>query len=224
MLVVTSGPRLGDLESGVAASLLTVTAAVSAGGLLCLVGVGVVGCLVLSLALTLVMHRTDWLYPQLALVAGEPTAVQPYPLRRLDPTCRLRGWKELGQEVDRVCAELRERGIDPVIVGSGWSLPGLLGVYCAGQPETYSVGAVCGDRHSQYDFWDGPVTRPERFRERTFVCVGGISDTLKAGFASVDPTRLFVHTEAGYPVAAWGITILRDFRGFPTGAEAARGH
>lgn len=42
MLVVTSGPRLGDLESGIAASLLTVTAAVSAGGLLCLAGVGVV--------------------------------------------------------------------------------------------------------------------------------------------------------------------------------------
>jgi hypothetical protein len=42
MLVVTSGPRLGDVESGVAASLLAVTAAVSAGGALCLVGVGVV--------------------------------------------------------------------------------------------------------------------------------------------------------------------------------------
>jgi MFS family permease len=42
MLVVTSGPRLGDVESGVAASLLAVTAAVSAGGVLCLVGVGAV--------------------------------------------------------------------------------------------------------------------------------------------------------------------------------------
>jgi MFS family permease len=42
MLVVTSGPRLGDVESGVAASLLAVTAAVSAGGVLCLIGVGAV--------------------------------------------------------------------------------------------------------------------------------------------------------------------------------------
>jgi MFS family permease len=42
MLVVTSGPRLGDVESGVAASLLSVTAAVSTGGLLCIVGVGAV--------------------------------------------------------------------------------------------------------------------------------------------------------------------------------------
>lgn len=35
-LVVTSGPRLGDVESGVAASVLSATAAVTTGGLLCL--------------------------------------------------------------------------------------------------------------------------------------------------------------------------------------------
>jgi MFS family permease len=39
-LVVTSGPRLGDIESGVAASLLSVTAAIASGGLLCLVFAG----------------------------------------------------------------------------------------------------------------------------------------------------------------------------------------
>jgi len=39
-LVVTSGPRLGDVESGVAASLLSVSAAIASGGLLCLAFVG----------------------------------------------------------------------------------------------------------------------------------------------------------------------------------------
>jgi hypothetical protein len=42
MLVVTSGPRLGDLESGIAASLMGVSAAVVTGGLACVAGVGVV--------------------------------------------------------------------------------------------------------------------------------------------------------------------------------------
>lgn len=42
MLVVTSGPRLGDVESGVAASLLPVGAAVTSGGLLCVVAAGAV--------------------------------------------------------------------------------------------------------------------------------------------------------------------------------------
>jgi MFS family permease len=39
MLVVTSGPRLGDLESGIAASLTTAGVAVVSGGLACVLGV-----------------------------------------------------------------------------------------------------------------------------------------------------------------------------------------
>jgi MFS family permease len=39
MLVVTSGPRLGDLESGIAASLTSATVAVVSGGLVCVAGV-----------------------------------------------------------------------------------------------------------------------------------------------------------------------------------------
>jgi MFS family permease len=42
MLVVTSGPRLGDLESGVVASLTSARFAVASGGLACLAGVAVV--------------------------------------------------------------------------------------------------------------------------------------------------------------------------------------
>jgi MFS family permease len=38
-LVVTSGPRLGDLESGIAASLTTAAVAVTSGGLACVAGV-----------------------------------------------------------------------------------------------------------------------------------------------------------------------------------------
>jgi hypothetical protein len=42
MLVVTSGPRLGDVESGVAASLTSAGVAVVSGGLACIAGVFVV--------------------------------------------------------------------------------------------------------------------------------------------------------------------------------------
>jgi predicted MFS family arabinose efflux permease len=42
MLVVTSGPRLGDVESGVAASALTAQAAVVSGGLACVVAAGAI--------------------------------------------------------------------------------------------------------------------------------------------------------------------------------------
>jgi MFS family permease len=42
MLVVTSGPRLGDLESGLAASVMTAGTAVVTGGLACIVAAGLV--------------------------------------------------------------------------------------------------------------------------------------------------------------------------------------
>jgi MFS family permease len=41
-LVVTSGPRLGDIESGVVAGATTPRFSVTSGGLACLVGVGIV--------------------------------------------------------------------------------------------------------------------------------------------------------------------------------------
>jgi hypothetical protein len=50
MLVVTSGPRLGDVESGAAASLFTAQLAVVSGGLACVVAAGAI----------------DLLYPELA--------------------------------------------------------------------------------------------------------------------------------------------------------------
>ena len=50
MLVVTSGPRLGDLESGIAASLTTASVAVVSGGFACVVGVVVIVALFPALA------------------------------------------------------------------------------------------------------------------------------------------------------------------------------
>jgi MFS family permease len=49
-LVVTSGPRLGDLESGVAASLTTAGVAVVSGGLACVAGVALIVLLFPALA------------------------------------------------------------------------------------------------------------------------------------------------------------------------------
>lgn len=188
-----------------------------------LTGVGIALCLSLGLVLTFVMHHSEVAHGLMTAVVGQPTPQHPLPLRKIDPTCRLRGWKELGQEVDRVREQLRREGSEPVLVGTNWSFPGSLGVYTQGQPETYSVGAVCGDRHSQYDFWSGPTNDPEPFLGKTFICVGIATEELRAGFASSEPTRVFVHEENGHPLAAWGITILRDFKGFPT-LSAQRGH
>ena len=58
-----------------------------------------------------------------AMVAGPEGPANRTPLRRFDPTCRLRGWRTLAAEVDRMREALRAGGEDPVLACGSWSLP-----------------------------------------------------------------------------------------------------
>ncbi len=167
--------------------------------------------------LTLFVHRSDLAYPLMAQLAGPPADGRPLPLRRLDPTCRLRGFRTLGAVVDEACSRLD----DPVLAGTGWALPGEIGFYCAGRPTVYSVGPPLGDRRSQYDLWrPNPVADPEAFAGRTFVLVGGYSPAFAQAFAHVEAPRTVTHYEAGQPIATWMVTVCHGFQGFPRGGEA----
>jgi hypothetical protein len=178
--------------------------------------VGLAAACGLGLLLTVFVHRSDLAYPLLAAFAGPPTEKQPLPLRRLDPTCRLRGWQTLGAEVDELCEELRAEGIEPVVAGMGWALPGEIGFYCSGHPTVYSVGGAMGDRYSQYDLWHpNPVDDGGAFLGRTFVIVGGSPKDFAAWFDRIDPPRTVTHHEQGQAVASWTVLVCRGFRGFP---------
>lgn len=170
----------------------------------------------LGLGLSMAMRHAERLYPVLARLAGPPTRKQPLPLRRLDPTCRLRGWRTLAAEVDRLRAELAAEGNEPVLAGSAWTLPGELGFYCVGHPPVYSLGLALGDRRSQYDFWrPNPIGDPEAFRGRTFLIVGPPTPELGLAFEQVEPPLRVTHHAAGWPVSSWLVTICHGFRGFP---------
>lgn len=178
---------------------------------------------VLGLAVTVFMHHSEWLYPVFARLAGTPTPTNPFPLRRLDPTCRLRGWRTLAAAVDALRTRVsQEEGRDPVLAGSNWNLPGELGVYCAGHPQAYSLGPVMGDRHSQYDVWFNPLDNGDAFRGRTFLVVNGDETVLRAAFATVE-TMEVKHSEKGQPISSWRLSVCRDFRGrFPQSSKAPR--
>src|SRR5262249_12419039 len=60
------------------------------------VAVGVGG-----LAVSLLLHDPRPLRPLMEGLAAAPTEADPCPLRRLDPTCRMRGWRVLAAAVDR---------------------------------------------------------------------------------------------------------------------------
>ena len=174
-----------------------------------------------GLFISLAVHDTAVLAPVLLRMSGQPTAENPWPLRRFDPTCRLRGWHFLGAEVDAEHARLRAAGDDPVLACGIWSLPGEIGFYCKDQPTVYSIGRPMGDRHSQYDLWHpNPISEPEQFRGKTFLIVGVISEQLMPGFDEVEPTRFLTYSEHGQPIAVWTITVARGYRGFPTGTAS----
>jgi 4-amino-4-deoxy-L-arabinose transferase-like glycosyltransferase len=167
----------------------------------------------LGLGLTVVVHHTEWLHPALELATGPPTPDHPLPIRRLDPTCRLRGWKELAQTLDTLRDQLRREGVEPLLAGTGWTLPGEMGFYCAGQPVVYSFGPLLGDRRSQYDIWrPNPVADPEMFLGRTFVVVGATAMPPEM-FDRVEPPILVVHAAQGRPLAHFPVVVCRGYRG-----------
>jgi hypothetical protein len=110
---------------------------------------------------------------------------------------------------------LQAEGVEPLLAGAGWTLPGELGFYCAGRPQVYSLGLAAGDRHSQYDLWrPNPVQDSQAFAGRTFIVVGDVPPSVLAAFAQVEAPRLLVYHERGQPVAWWKITVCRGFQGF----------
>jgi hypothetical protein len=167
----------------------------------------------LGLVLSAMVHRSDWFRPALLAVSGPATAENPLPLRRFDPTSRLRGWRTLAAEVDRLRAALRAEGVEPVLAATSWALPGELGMYCEGHPTVHNVGPVQGDRESQYDLWQpNPIDDSAVFRGRTFIIIGGIAPPLAKGFRQLEPTQIVRHEEDGQLVAVWGVTVCRDFQ------------
>jgi 4-amino-4-deoxy-L-arabinose transferase-like glycosyltransferase len=175
------------------------------------------GC-VLGVVLMLLLYGGEVVQPLLARLAGPPTPAHPMPLRRFDPTCRLRGWQTaLAAEVDRQRQRLRAEGIEPLLAASSWGLPGEVAFYCQGNPVVYCLGAALGDRHSQYDFWrPNPISDAGPFVGRTFLFIGDLTPALQLAFTKVETPRPVIYRENGQPVAEWTVIVCRGFRGFPS--------
>jgi hypothetical protein len=169
----------------------------------------------LGLTVVVLMHHSEWVRPVLTRITGPPAERRPLPVRRLDPTCRLRGWRRLAEEVDRLREKLLAEGIEPMLAGGSWTLPGELGFYCQGHPTVYSLGLAGSDRHSQYDLWrPNPVADPDRFSGRTVIFIGDINPALREAFQEVDSPNVVTYFEDGYPVSSWTVTVCRGFHGF----------
>jgi len=178
----------------------------------------------LGVCLTLFMLYSSSTYPVLSFLAGKSGANNPTPLRKFDPTCRLKGWRSLAAKMDSLV--LTEENTNPgrtILCGNRWSTTGILGFYCKNHPQAYCLGPVLGDRHSQYDFWENPFDNPDDFKGKTFIVVDGVEKALAPAFGSIEPTIEHTHMENGEPIARWTILICRDFKGFPKEKVTSRG-
>jgi len=174
------------------------------------------------------VHFPTLMRPILMSVAKQPTEAEPFPIRNLDVTARIAGWKELAGEVDSVRKRVRaETGREPIVAGTHWTVPGVLGFYCADHPGVYSIGAANrSDRKSQYDVWrPNPVADAQGFRGQSFVIVGDIGVDVANSFERIESPLRVVHTSNGIPVSGWAIWVGHGFRGFgrvlppPTGSH-----
>ncbi len=83
------------------------------------------------------------------------TAVAHYPSKfhlplKLDPSARLKGWKDLGKEVSGIYSDMRERG-EVFIFSDSYQVSSEVAFYAEGHPVTYCVNL--GRRMNQYDLW-----------------------------------------------------------------------
>ncbi len=178
---------------------------------------------VLGVGITAAARYPSLVRPVYAKVVRSPSADNPTPVRKLDLTSRLHGWRSLAAVVDELRERVRrETGEEPVVAAMTWNTPGELAFYCRGHPTVYSLGPALADRHSQYDLWrPNPLADAQVFRGRTFVYVGEAIPDVQQVFDRADPPVEVIASDGGIPVADWKVRVLRGFRGFPAGRRAA---
>ena len=76
--------------------------------------------------------------------------------RRLDPTARLQGWRELGIKVSGIMEEMPVKG-RTFIFSDSYQVASELAFYTKDQPRTYNINL--GRRMNQYDYWEGMERR-----------------------------------------------------------------
>ncbi len=188
--------------------------------------------LVCILGLTVLQH-TQWVYPAIARlkVLPAPTPDRPAPIRKLDPTCRMVGYRDLVPEVARQIDALRAQGLDPFVLAPTYPLTATLEFHLPGQPEVYCLGwspGMAAETINQHDLWHpNPRHDLSAFRDRPAVIVepeerppGYAGGLLKNGlFESIDkPTRV-VAQRSGLTVGVWNITVARGYKGIQNGPE-----
>jgi hypothetical protein len=171
------------------------------------------------------LQHTEWFYPLLParLVASAPD--RPAPLRNWEPTCRMRGYRELAPEIATRLAALRAKGLDPFVLVPTPTLAATLSFYLPGQPDVYCIAwspGLAAQALNQHDLWrPNPRHDIAVFGGRPVVIVEDANRPMSYANAAVgleavgraEPSERIIVRRGDVPVAAWDITVCHDYRG-----------
>jgi len=129
---------------------------------------------------------------------------------KLDPTERLHGWKELGDEVTSIYKEMSSTR--PVFIFSDtYQTSSELAFYVKGHPATYCINL--GRRMNQYDIWTG--FHDLIHYDAIFVSVGDnkFPEELAPAFQKVEKRVLKAYTKKHVELRIYSIFRCYDFKG-----------
>jgi len=152
--------------------------------------------LLMGLALTAVSH-----YPRLLQLPPD-----------LDPSAKLRGWKEAAEKVDGIRAKLDDKNW--FILSDSYQLASELAFYLKGQPVTYCVNL--GRRMNQYDLWPG--FHGFKKKNAIFVRIGDseMPEKLAGAFARFERKSFTVY-EGSRPLRNYTVFLCYGFKGMEKG-------
>lgn len=150
--------------------------------------------IILAFAVTAVAH-----YPS---VLGLPV--------NLDPSARLRGWKELGAEVTKIHEQMSSS--HPVFIFSDrYQIASELAFYVRGNPVTYCVNL--NRRMNQYDLWPGFSNLLGY--DAIFVRQddAGLPEKIASAFSRVEKKVFTAYTKQRVKIRDYSLYLCYDFKG-----------
>ncbi len=148
------------------------------------------------------------------LLSALVTAVAYYPSIlnlpvKLDPTSRVRGWKELGAEVTKIHEQMS--ATRPVFIFSDrYQVSSELAFYVKGHPVTYCINL--GRRMNQYDLWPG--FNNLLHYDAIFVSIGDnmVPDKVATAFKKVEKRAFKAYTKKQIEIRDYSIFLCYDFK------------
>lgn len=133
----------------------------------------------------------------------------------LDPSLRLKGWKELGKRVSEIKRELSKSG-RVIIFSDRYQISSELAFYVKGNPKVYCINL--GRRMNQYDLWESINSEVQPYTKVNGVYVvfdikREIEYEVSSAFEKCEPEFFTAYNKKGVKIRDYTIFKCYNFRG-----------